>query len=104
MRRGCFQSENRAGLAFSRVGNNNVADFSSKPPVGHRSAANRPPERRPNLKIQIGIHISIQIQFALLLQLHHGNPGKQLEIDASLKIVDGDPPLFSLSRLRTRNP
>ena len=38
----------------------------------------RSPECRRNRKIQVGIHIAIQVELALLDELHDCRPGKQL--------------------------
>src|SRR5438132_4888123 len=46
--------------------------------MSHQIAqSDRPSKRWMNLKVQICVYVSIEIEFALLHKLHHRNPGKK---------------------------
>ena len=70
--------KSRRANAWLRIRNNDVADFFFKSArVRHQVAqGDGLGKRRPNLKIEIAVHIGIQVEFSLLHQLHHGYPGK----------------------------
>src|SRR5258705_11748322 len=62
---------------FLRIDDDSFARFFFEPAgMSHQIAQrDRLPKRRMNLKVQICVPVSIEIEFALLHKLHHGNTG-----------------------------